>query len=334
MRLSLAPLLSIQVSHEYHGGPCGGLAFGSLPETERLLRGSHLRARVSDGRLDVYFEADGSGAPRAPLPAATLRFGLRSTDPNLYNYTRADALPPRGFVAVYRNQASSVTLDRVAECRLVGAVFSHALQSGTRPVDVALVDAAGTTLRAVSVRDVARAAVSYDLTDVAPGRLTVRESVVGATPADTPYQYQPELLSEGAFGVVEVALASGFAAAPPRFELRLAAKRETLRYYVVARRFLAPDLAQLNVVDAGAVASALTFDRVLTPDPARGDLPASALAEPDATVVLFRSTAEVARQAAPRARLSLRRNGTELVANLPSAPPDRPDAHMIVHVSK
>ncbi len=335
MKRTYKPLFSLRVSHAYYAGRCDDFAFVLPAETTRLMSGGRLRSRVLDGTLQVFFEADGAGALARPLPAGALRIGLKLTNPNLYNFTAPESLPQPGAVACYGNRTSRRALDAPESRKLVGSTFTHALSVVERPATATLRDASGAPLRTVVVHDATQGEVSFGALGAALGGVTLEESTPGAPTLATRYEVHPELLAEGVFSVVTLAHDADFAASPPDFEVALAARREALRYYVVARRFREDEVNQLSVVDGGAAADgrdAVTFTRV-RPDAFSGDdLPASLLAQDEAQLVLFRSNV-VARCAAARRRISLRRNSTDLVASLPQPAADRPHAHMIIHVS-
>ena len=118
------------------------------------------------------------------------------------------------------------------------------------------VSAAGKTVRiGLVVRDPCFANITEGF-DPGAGALRYRN---GAAPGalDPPDRLalgprvEPELWREGAFGVVEIAVDGAFYDAAPSFTVAFEARRETLRYYVVAKGFSNGDVDQLTVRDQG-----------------------------------------------------------------------------------
>jgi hypothetical protein len=147
----------------------------------------------------------------------------------------------------------------------------------------------------------------------------------------------PELARQGAFGVVEVRIDSDLYKTPAAFEIAFAAREETLRYYLVVRRYSASELDQLRVSDAGFTEEGrpeIRFDRVAAGDFTETEIPPGLLGNGDATVVLFRSQAPVARRQRGRRKIQLSRNGEVLVEHLPQPGAERATADLIVHLSK
>ncbi|MET0518568.1 MAG: hypothetical protein ABW005_07015, partial [Burkholderiaceae bacterium] len=145
----------------------------------------------------------------------------------------------------------------------------------------------------------------------------------------------PELV--GAWGALQLDIATAHLLAAPTLHLDFAARADTLRYYVVAQRYGAAEFAQLQVVDAGFAAEArpeIVFKRVA---PAEFDAshlaPALLDAGGTARIALFETEAAVARrQRGPRG-LELHRNGDVLVSDLPQPGAERHDAQFVVHLS-
>lgn len=265
------PLLSLEVWHEYHGGPCPEVGFLIPQPTAAVLRGAGLWAKPAAGQLRVaYHRDDGAGAPVRSAAGKRLRIGLAVRDPSFANVTAG--FDPAAGALCYRNEAAAAALD------------------------------------------------------AAPTRLDLRAA-------------DPELWREGAFAMVELAVAQSFYAAAPAFQIRFAARGEPLRYYVVARGFSSVDLDQLAVQDqtpgAAGGPDEVRFDRIapaqLTADErARADT----LAADGARVLLFRSAAPVARRARSPRQIQLTRGAEPVIERLPQPGKDRGTSDLIVHLSK
>jgi len=206
-----------------------------------------------------------------------------------------------------------------------------------------IVPAAGRTLRiglkllnplfpnfsAPAINPAAAVAVYTNAVDAL--RLGAPQAVAAADLAD------PELVREGIFGLVEARIDAGFYAAPAVFEIAFAAREETLRYYLVVKRYSTADIDQLTVADTGFTDDGRDEVR-FTKVPAAAFTPAeiapALLGGGDATVLLFRSQAPVARRQRGRRKIQLRRNGEVLVEHLPQPGAERATSDLIVHLSK
>lgn len=176
------------------------------------------------------------------------------------------------------------------------------------------------------------------------GALHYRNSAVATALDDPPGKIDlrdtdPELWREGAFGLVEIAIAPTFYASAPSYQIRFKAKGQPLRYYVVARGFSNGDLDQLAVQDQTSGAAGgpdeVRFDKVppaqLTADEqSRTD----ALSTDGARVLLFRSAADVTRRARSAKQIQLMRSTEALIERLPQPGKDRGTSDLIVYLSK
>ena len=295
--------------------------------------------RDRGGVLHLLWEAGDDDAPLARLTGRVLRFGLRLTDSAVWRYTDTPADFPRRALA-WDNRTDPAALAPSEGVVLAGTLLTHAVASAHRPLTLTARAPDGTVLVApvdLPLGDV-RGEVTFDLRTVPPGRVTVVEQHAGGS-GETPYLSDDALRAGEMAGIVEVTVADAHYAAPPAFVAALAARAQPLGYYVVARRWADAEFAQLAVTDAGFAADGrapIVFERVAADAFGPEELSAALLTggAPDARVVLFRSTTAVTRQARPRRRLQLTRNGDILVADLPQPGPDRSPAGLIVHVSR
>ncbi|WP_342375421.1 hypothetical protein NVS55_29565 [Myxococcus stipitatus] len=336
MSFHLRTLLTVSIAHGYYAGACTDLGFVLPSETAKLLEGGRLVARVREGMLHVLFDADPQGAPLVSLAGKTLRVGLKQLNPQFGNIT-AGLLG--GATLSHRVNDPVGQLGAPVQRAFVGQVFSHALSDAERPITVSVSDAAGNTLRTQTVTEEDdRASVSFDLTGLPPGALTLRETS-GLETVTTACYLDPELQQEGAFAVLELRIDPGFYTAPPAFTVAYAARQETLKYYLVADNYTQAEASLLSVTDTGFTEDSrpqLVFTRVSSQDFTPADLPAGLLGGSNAQVVLFKSQALVPRRQQARRKVQLVRTSTGdvLIDHLPQPGADSPHADVIIHVLK
>jgi hypothetical protein len=328
-------LFTLRVSHDFYGGACRDFAFVLPRETARRMAGVKLVSRVLDGVLHVLFAAGEDGAPVVSAAGRTVRIGLKPLHPDFSNFT-AIGFNPAAAVAVYQNETAAEELDDPVLAAPAGPLLVHPLADAERPVTVTVKGADGETLRSETVEAAERSTVSFDLTGEAPGLCRVEEEYP-ANLTSTDYYLDPELRREGVLAIVEIGIDGAFHDAAPAFEIAFDARRETLKYYLVVRNYTSAELDQLNVSDAGFGEDGrpeVTFTRVAAAAFTQHEIPASLLAGGGGDVVLFKSQAPVARQAKGRRKIQLTRNGELLIEHLPQVGAGKPDANLIVHVSK
>ena len=336
MTIEFRPLFTLEIDHGYYRGPCRDFDFLLPADTAHRLRSARLLAKVREGKLLVLFEANETHAPLVSAVGAKLRIGLKLSNPWFSNLTDLD-FPLGASQACYRNAMSPAALDGPVGVVLVGTVFHHALTSPDRPVTVRLKTASGATIATEVVgAENDRAEVAFDLYGQAPGAYTVEETTTAGTAAAA-YYFDTELVSRGVFGVVEITIGDGFAGTPPVFAVSFRAREQTLKYYVVAKNYPEAEFNQLAVADVGFTEDArpkVEFERVATADFTPAEIPSALLDAGAGRVVLFKSQGPVIRTEAARRRIQLSKNGEVLIPHLPQPAVDRPDADLIVHVSK
>lgn len=339
MSLWFKPLFTLSVTHEYYGGACQDFRL-LLPEsTRRLARNGRLLIKQIGHTAYCVFEADESGNATTPLAGQTVRLGLDLRNPHFGNFTEP-ALG--GLVALYRNRAAPGQLDAPVGVRLAGSVIAHEITKGTRPVTLSLEDAAGASLHSeqVSSARVSRYGFATGLLAdggaLLPGPYTVRETYP-ATTGETQYYRSAELLAAGAFGIVEIGLDAGFYATPPAFQIAFAARKQKLKYYVVASRYGANDFAKLDVSDQGFgddQRSEVKFTRVASSNFGADDLSPALVGTGKDRVALFKSDTAHPRLAKARSKLQLQRNSEILIPHLPAPTEHQAQADLIIHVAK
>jgi hypothetical protein len=147
-----------------------------------------------------------------------------------------------------------------------------------------------------------------------------------------------ELALAAPWGLLRLHVDAALYAAPAQLTIALAARSETLRYYVVAQRYGSAEFDQIQVVDSGFQDDArpqVQFSRLLPAAFGSQHLaPALLDTAGSARIALFESTAPVTRRSQAPRRLQLKRNGDVLVEHLPLPGAARADAQFIVHLSK
>ena len=104
--IEFAPLLSVEVRHDYYGGRCADFEFTTPSVTERLLAGGHLLAKTREAKLTVLFEKGSGGTALSPIGGRTLRFGLRLCNVFFSNFSVLPFLPGEGL-ALYGNAGAN-----------------------------------------------------------------------------------------------------------------------------------------------------------------------------------------------------------------------------------
>lgn len=147
-----------------------------------------------------------------------------------------------------------------------------------------------------------------------------------------------ELALAAPWALLRLQVDASLYATPAELAITLAARRDMLRYYVVAQRYSAAEFDQVQVVDEGFdedARSELQFTRVPSSSFGAGHLATDVLdAAGTARIALFESQQPVERRAQALRRLQLRRNGDVLVEHLPSPGASRADAQFVIHLGK
>lgn len=150
-------------------------------------------------------------------------------------------------------------------------------------------------------------------------------------------ELDPELRLLGAFAQLDVLIAADFYQQPAAFTFEFAVRQEVLRYYLVTRKYSDADLALLTVADAGFEddqRAEVQFARLSPAEFGAAEVPPSLLGNGESRVLLFRSLAPLPRRERPRRKIQLRKNGEVLIEHLPQPGAERPNADLIVHLSK
>jgi len=204
--------------------------------------------------------------------------------------------------------------------------------------------ASGKTVRiGLVVRDPCFANITEGF-DPASGALYYQNKTAAEALDDPPAKVvlrdvDPELWREGAFGVVDIAIAPGFTTSAPRYRIRFKARADSVRYYVVVKGFSNGDIDQLAVQEQTSGSPGqpdeVKFPKVppaqlSTDEKSRMDI----LASDGAKVLLFKSATAVARREIRTKQIQLMRNAEALIERLPQPGKDRGTADLIVQLSK
>ncbi len=331
-RIRFRTLWTFEVRHGFYGRAVDVLSIIVPPATQRELAGAHALVRERQGSLQVLIEVDEAGQPLSPLVGRRFLFGLK---PRLLSFeliTQPLGLP-KGDAAVWGNTADSDSLTGPTAVRLSGEQLRIQPRTATRPLTLRLFDAADRLVAGAALIEGEEAWTPPGL--FPRGAWRVEEDDGATPPASWTLGVEPELL--GAWGLLELTSTADHIDNGHTFVLDLAARSDTLRYYVVANRHGEADFAQLRVQDTGFAAEArpqIDFNRVLPADFGAGHL-SPTLLDPSGTarIALFETPAAVARRDRGPAGLELHRNGDVLVAHLPQPGADRADAQFVVHLS-
>lgn len=325
MSIHFRTLLEIGVAHGYYAEPCTDLDF-VLPDAGRLL------LRVRDGRLIVLHETDALGQPLVDRHGETLLVGLRAVNPYFANFTEAPVAD--GFVPLYANRTAPAVLDPVRPARWLGARPAVESSLPGRPLSLRWLRQ-GVELAVQTLAD-GETVARFETRNWPAGAYELQESDGGA-PVVSHWVLQPEWAASALWGAVAITVDRNFYANPPKFSIPLRARREQVKYYVVARNFGSTEFSNLNVNDAGATEQGrppVLFDKVNKADFADDDLPPEVLGDATARIVLFQSRTPLDRRASGYRKLQLRRNSEVIVQHLPQAGSDRAQARFIVHLAK
>lgn len=330
-------LFTVAIPHGYYGGLCGDFEFLVPADARQVLNNLKLLGKAREGKLFVLYEAAEDGTPLLAAAGSKVRFGLKLMNTGFCNFTALNFSPGTAAM-LWENKTVPDKLNAPRQMPFVGDQLTQSLAGAERPVNVALLDAAGNSLRRMTTTEQEkRTAASFDLSSLAAGAISVEETYPTDPTKSTAYYHDPELLQEAAFGVVEVRIGAGFYAAAPAFEIPFAAREETLKYYIVANNYPEAEFNQLTVSDKGfddEKRSEIKFDKVASADFSKNEIPVSLLANSDSKVVLFKSKEAVARREKARRKIQLNRNGKPLIEHLPQPAADSATADIIIHVAK
>jgi hypothetical protein len=331
-------LFTITIFHGYHSESCKDFGFIIPTDTQQLFRNGKLITKVSNGKLQLLFEAGQTHTPLVNITRKTLRMGLQLLNPYFSNFTNLD-FDSNLFKPIYQNGINSSQLSAFSNIKIVGQRFNHLFKNTIRPLTVLLKDSAGHVLQTdtiIATQD--RSHISYDLNGQPAGIYDVEESDAETTKAIA-YYVDSELHYQGVFGVIEITIADSFYTQPPDFQIAFTAKQQPLKYYVVATKYSETDFNQLSIADTGFTEDArppIIFTPVLPDDFTPEEISPTLLqgSNPDARVVLFKSQTAIARQDKARRRIQLNKNGDPLIPHLPQVGADKPKSDLIIQLTK
>lgn len=171
----------------------------------------------------------------------------------------------------------------------------------------------------------------YANTPDAPDRLAAARGI----PRDAPLHRDSGLADAAPWGLLQLTASSEHVRRSQAFQLPLAPREDTLRYYVVLTPTDADDAASLRIEDNGAAGDGrapIAFRRIESDALGPTHLSPAQLGGGTRRVVLFEALAPVPRRARGPSGLELYRHDEVLIGHLPQAGADRPDAQFVVHL--
>lgn len=336
MSSSFGILFSIQIAHNYYEADCKDFEFRLLSDSSQTARNGRMLCRERDGVFYVLAEINEDESLKLPVTDATLRIALLLRNPNFSNFTQSVVLP--GFFPLYRNAASPLSLNAPRPVKLCGPFLQHSLLKPEKPITLSLFGPDGKMVK-TEVLSSPSDSQSYplDLRDYSPGLYLLKEEYAGET-AETDYYLDPELIQYHAFGLIEIKLEDALLnAKKTKFSIAFASKEETLKYYVVGKRYSQTDLETITVADAGfgeEGRSQILFNRVNQPSFSKFDISPDILAPAGSSVVLFKSQSPIARNEKSRKKIQLSKSTDIIIKHLPQPGQEQNNSEMIIQISK
>lgn len=316
-------LFSVEIVHEYYRSHCPDFDFVPTPACRKTLQMGRMVAKHGEGRIDIFYEGGPQRSASIPMEGEGLVFYLRLKNGSFGNFTDLAQQPG---IPVYRNGVGSdLVSDRAG---LVGGLFRHSVQRAELPLQLVVLDRLGREAAREAIHEKCSEGHPFDLAGFPAGSYSVEERGAQGT-TSTPYYLEPEMSLHGIFAVVEIEVTKAQYQIQAEYRIRFQAKEETLRYYVVAKKFTATELGTIAVTDA-ATTGTIHF--------AKGTA-GSAVAnlqqmEPDAKILVFSSQQPVKRNEKGREKIQLTKNGEVLIKHLPQPGPERTTGDIIIHISK
>jgi len=228
MSTSFGILFSIRIVHSYYISECIDFEFIVPPDTATTARNGKIITRTNKGVFYALCEKNETGIPLIPITNLTMRFGLKLNNPFFLNITRMDF--SSGSTPLYRNLASSASLDAGIKTILTSSLFAHPLTKTTRPVTVIVKDSIDTILHTVTNSDSSNTSpIPVDLRGFTSGIYPLIEKYTGST-KKTMYYLDPELSRLQTFAIVEIKIANSFySSSPPRIRTKFRCKRRNIK---------------------------------------------------------------------------------------------------------
>lgn len=336
MSNSFGILFSVKVLHSYYQGVCKDFNFHLPVESAALLRSGRIVARTYQGVFHLHCERKEDGSPFVSLSGKTIRLGMILKNAQFSNFTRMD-FPP-GSIPLYTNLINPGSLDAGSAVFLTSSLFSHPVSRPNRPVTLTLKDGDDKVLHSRVVTDTEdQSPYPVDLREHKPGSYSITEKYSGTT-KKFQYYLDPELLAMNVSGIVEIRIEDSlYSDAALEFGIQFTAKQETLKYYVVGKKYSQAEMNTLLVDDVGFTEESrpkVQFTRVNQASFTSGDISPSLITDSQSRVVLFKSQDPVARQEKPRKKIQLTRNTDVIIKHLPQPGNEKSTADMIIQISK
>jgi hypothetical protein len=335
---AFSQLLSVAIHHSYYADDCQDFDYLLSAESQTNLQKGRVVARSQAGSLTLVYEQFSAGVPYASLTGRYLQLGLVLHNPAFSNFTDLSATEA-GTVPVYRNASSLTALDAPVNYRLFGNLLSHRFTSSSRPLTLRLKNSDGTVMDSeVFSSSDGRDGYSKDLALYPTGIYQIEEETSGGTTL-TNYYREPDFQRAGVFGIVHLQVADNFYTSAAQFTIQFNARSDILKYYVVASNYTNGDVNQLSISDKGFTDGGwpeIHFNKLASTAFASDDISPELLlgSETDAKLVLFKSTAAVARREQARNNIQLKKHNEVLISNLPAPAGSRTSADVIIQISK
>ena len=336
MTIKFLTLCTFSIHHSYYEGNCRDFDFFLPQDTKQLLQNSKMLAKIVDGILYILFEANDFDKALISIEGKTLRIGLKINNPYFSNFTE---FPIDGYsVQYYQNSIAPVELDTVYKLPLVGSKFSHKLTKPDRPCSATLKDRNGIVLLTDTVTlEENRDSVSYDLSGQAAGIYTVNETYPIST-AKFIYYKDAEINANNASAIIEIKVSKTMYSIRPKFIVPFEARKEIVKYYIVARNYSDTEFDKLQVTDIGyseETRPQLNFTKVASGSFTDAEIPSAFLTSASNTrLVLFKSDVLVPRQEKARKKIQLTLNGDVIIPHLPQPSADKSKSEIIIQISK
>ncbi|TND09733.1 MAG: hypothetical protein FD123_857 [Bacteroidetes bacterium] len=340
MQFQFSPLLRLNLLHGFYtDGLCTDFTIKVAKETAQLLARHQMIYRQNVSRLSVLFRSESEDVLTTPaVPLSTgdaLTFVMQLNRGEFYNFT--NELPARGKTFLYTNDFAydsdllNNELSRY-EVTITGLAIAYTVPKD-KTLFVELQNAAG--VKQYSGIHSASSEGDREFTIELPagttGLFTLHISG-DLNPDPENFFVEPQLLFNRPFGLIRIVNQ-----APDLltydgnrdYSISFTPKESTWNYYLVVNGSFDPDLLEVEDKSTMVVADKIPFEKV--PDLSGDDIPAQITSD-SSKVRLYRSTNPLEYRQKPRAMISLLKNGSVIINDLPNPDVSKPNANMFLYV--
>lgn len=333
MSVQFKALFTVKLLHEYYVDVFKDLILVVPKETGIVLKNGKIIVKELDGVYHFFCEFQENNIPLVELSNQSLKFALKLSNPNFYNFTD---ISQDKAVPLYNNSSLTSALDLAANVVPTGQFLTHVISHEDRPVTLSLESIKGNVISTETVTvEHTRNHCSFEFKNAVSGAYRVKETYLAKNEIIN-YYYHQETFVQPTFSLIEIKIDSSFYTSPPEFTIQFNAKKEKLNYYVIADKYSPTDFSNLQITDTGFVKdsrSEVTFERVEVNNFGSEEFKANLLGEPNSKVTLFRSLNKVNRQHKSRKNIQLSLNGQMLISNLPAPGQEKTQANFIIHLA-